>query len=159
MDFNGPIPQIVIPAGSITGTATVVAVADALDEFDETVTITIPPGNITNAVQAAGNRTVTYPSTNVPVVINDQSTVTSTIDVPSDGTVVDVNVSLDITHTDGRDVTAVLIAPDGTRIGHIVLPEICSNVCFGGKKRNRLFMTASRSVYAVYVETQGAHIT
>ncbi len=52
-----------------------------------------------------------------------------------------------------------IFAPDGTRIGHIVLPEICSNVCFGGKKRNRLFMTASRSVYAVYVETQGAHIT
>jgi len=49
--------------------------------------------------------------------------------------------------------------PDGTRIGQIKLPEICSNVCFGGAKRNRLFMTASQSVYAVYVETQGAHIT
>jgi len=49
--------------------------------------------------------------------------------------------------------------PDGTRIGQIKLPEICSNVCFGGKKRNRLFMTASQSVYAVYVEAQGAHIT
>lgn len=50
-------------------------------------------------------------------------------------------------------------APDGTRIGHIRLPEICSNVCFGGTKRNRLFMTGSQSLYAVYVETQGAHIT
>lgn len=52
-----------------------------------------------------------------------------------------------------------IFAPDGQRIGQIVLPEICSNVCFGGKKRNRLFMTASQSLYAVYVETQGAHIT
>lgn len=52
-----------------------------------------------------------------------------------------------------------IFAPDGTRIGQIRLPEICSNVCFGGKKRNRLFMTASQSLYAVYVETQGAHIT
>ncbi len=52
-----------------------------------------------------------------------------------------------------------IFAPDGTRIGQIKLPEICSNVCFGGKKRNRLFMTASQSVYAVYVEAQGAHIT
>lgn len=52
-----------------------------------------------------------------------------------------------------------VFAPDGTRIGQIVLPEICSNVCFGGRKRNRLFMTASQSVYAVYVETRGAHIT
>ncbi|MCS7167628.1 MAG: SMP-30/gluconolactonase/LRE family protein [Gemmatales bacterium] len=51
-----------------------------------------------------------------------------------------------------------VFAPDGTRIGLIRLPEICSNVCFGGPKRNRLFMTASQSLYAVYVETQGAHI-
>lgn len=52
-----------------------------------------------------------------------------------------------------------IFAPDGQRIGQILLPEICSNVCFGGQKRNRLFMTASQSLYAVYVETQGAHIT
>jgi gluconolactonase len=49
--------------------------------------------------------------------------------------------------------------PDGTRIGQILLPEICSNVCFGGTKRNRMFMTGSSSLYAVYVETTGAHIT
>jgi gluconolactonase len=51
-----------------------------------------------------------------------------------------------------------IFAPDGTRIGQILLPEICSNVCFGGTKRNRLFMTGSTSLYAVYVETTGAHI-
>ena len=39
-------------------------------------------------------------------------------------------------------------------IGQILLPEICSNACFGGPKRNRLFMTASQSLYAVYVEIQ-----
>jgi gluconolactonase len=52
-----------------------------------------------------------------------------------------------------------IFTPDGQRIGQILLPEICSNVCFGGPKRNRLFMTASQSLYAVYVETQGAHIS
>ena len=52
-----------------------------------------------------------------------------------------------------------VFAPDGGRIGQVRLPEICSNVCFGGAKRNRLFMTASQSLYAVYVEAQGAHIT
>jgi gluconolactonase len=52
-----------------------------------------------------------------------------------------------------------IFAADGQRIGQILLPEICSNICFGGPKRNRLFMTASRSLYAVYVNTQGAHIT
>lgn len=51
-----------------------------------------------------------------------------------------------------------IFAPDGRRIGQILLPEICSNICFGGPKRNRLFMTASQSLYAVYVNTQGAHI-
>jgi gluconolactonase len=58
---------------------------------------------------------------------------------------------------DGYDGVHVF-APDGQRIGQIRLPEICSNVCFGGPKRNRLFMTASQSLYAVYVEAQGAHI-
>jgi len=59
---------------------------------------------------------------------------------------------------DGYDGVHVF-APNGDRIGQIRLPEICSNVCFGGTKRNRLFMTASQSLYAVYVETRGAHIT
>ncbi|MGH6814720.1 MAG: SMP-30/gluconolactonase/LRE family protein [Hyphomicrobiaceae bacterium] len=59
---------------------------------------------------------------------------------------------------DGYDGVHIF-APDGARIGQIRLPEICSNVCFGGTKRNRLFMTASQSLYAVYVETRGAHIT
>jgi gluconolactonase len=52
-----------------------------------------------------------------------------------------------------------VFAPDGTRIGYIMMPEICSNLCFGGPDRNRLFITASQSVYALYVGTQGAHIT
>jgi gluconolactonase len=49
-----------------------------------------------------------------------------------------------------------VFAPDGQRIGQILLPEICANLCFGGLRRNRLFMAASQSLYAVYVETQGA---
>jgi gluconolactonase len=58
---------------------------------------------------------------------------------------------------DGYDGVHVF-APDGTRIGLILLPEICANICFGGPRRNRLFMAASQSLYAVYVEAQGAHI-
>src|SRR5207244_4511525 len=50
-----------------------------------------------------------------------------------------------------------VFAPDGVRIALILLPEICANVCFGGPKRNRLFMAASQSLYAVYLETRGAH--
>ncbi len=49
----------------------------------------------------------------------------------------------------------MVFAPDGAPIGRIALPERCANVCFGGPKRNRLFMAASQSLYAVYVNTQG----
>ena len=51
-----------------------------------------------------------------------------------------------------------VIAPNGERIGMIRMPETCANICFGGAKRNRLFMAGSQSLYAVYVDTQGAHI-
>ncbi|MBV8402287.1 MAG: SMP-30/gluconolactonase/LRE family protein [Acetobacteraceae bacterium] len=44
---------------------------------------------------------------------------------------------------------------EGVPIGHITLPERCANVCFGGRYRNRLFMAAGQSLYAVYVNTQG----
>jgi len=50
----------------------------------------------------------------------------------------------------------MVFAPHGAKIGRIALPERCANVCFGGVKRNRLFMAASQSLYAIYVNTQGA---
>jgi len=46
--------------------------------------------------------------------------------------------------------------PAGKLLGRIRLPEVCGNLTFGGPKRNRLFMAASQSIYAVYVGTQGA---
>ena len=49
-----------------------------------------------------------------------------------------------------------VFSPAGVPIGHIALPERCANLCFGGRWRNRLFMAASQSVYALYVNTQGA---
>jgi len=55
---------------------------------------------------------------------------------------------------EGQDGVAVF-APDGKLIGRILLPERCANLCFGGLKRNRLFMAASQSVYSLYVEAQG----
>ena len=47
-------------------------------------------------------------------------------------------------------------APDGALIGRIHLPEPCSNLCFGGIFRNRLFMTAGQSLYSLYTEAVGA---
>ena len=49
-------------------------------------------------------------------------------------------------------------APDGDLIGKIHLPEGCANLCFGGRKKDRLFMCASTSVYALHVNAEGAMV-
>lgn len=55
------------------------------------------------------------------------------------------------------DLDGVMVFnPAGKPIGHIRLPERCANLCFGGAKNNRLFMTSSHSIYALYVEARGA---
>jgi gluconolactonase len=60
--------------------------------------------------------------------------------------------------TDGlrADVAGNIYTPSGDLLGKIHLPETCANLCFGGPLRNRLFMCASTSVYALYTGTQGA---
>jgi gluconolactonase len=71
----------------------------------------------------------------------------------------DVGGNLWVSSNAGRDVgySGVTVwTPEGQLIGRIRLPEVCGNLCFGGPKRNRLFMAASQSLYAVYVATQGA---
>ena len=57
---------------------------------------------------------------------------------------------------DGYDGVHVF-NPEGKMLGHIKLPETASNLCFGGPKRNRLFITASQSLFSLYVNTRGAH--
>jgi gluconolactonase len=76
-----------------------------------------------------------------------------------DGIRCDVNGNLWASSNAGRHVGyngVTVWTPEGKLIGRIRLPEVCGNVCFGGPKRNRLFMAASQSLYAVYVNTQGA---
>jgi gluconolactonase len=76
-----------------------------------------------------------------------------------DGVRADVDGNLWCSSNAGRSVgySGVTVwTPEGKLIGRIRLPEVCGNVCFGGPKRNRLFMAASQSLYAVYVQTQGA---
>ena len=56
-----------------------------------------------------------------------------------------------------EDLDGVMVFnPQGKAIGFIRLPERCANLCFGGPKNNRLYMTSSHSVYALYVEAHGA---
>jgi len=76
-----------------------------------------------------------------------------------DGVRADVEGNLWCSSNAGRNVgySGVTVwNPQGQLIGRVRLPEICGNVCFGGPKRNRLFMAASQSLYAVYTGTQGA---
>ena len=76
-----------------------------------------------------------------------------------DGVRADVDGKLWCSSNAGRNVgySGVTVwTSQGQLIGRIRLPEICGNVCFGGPKRNRLFMASSQSLYAVYTATQGA---
>ena len=76
----------------------------------------------------------------------------------TDGMRLDVNgnVWCSVGNGDPKEDGVRCYTPAGELIGKIHLPETCPNLCFGGKKRNRLFMCGSTSMYAVYVETQGA---
>lgn len=46
-------------------------------------------------------------------------------------------------------------APDGRRLGKVLVPEAVANLTFGGPRRNRLFITATASLYAIYLTTTG----
>jgi gluconolactonase len=81
------------------------------------------------------------------------------VNTAPDGVKVDVDGNVWCSSNAGRHVGyngVTVWNPDGKLIGRIRLPEVCGNICFGGPKRNRLFMVASQSLYAVYVNTQGA---
>jgi gluconolactonase len=69
---------------------------------------------------------------------------------------IDGNVWCSMGWADPKEDGVRCYAPTGDLIGKIHLPETCANLAFGGPKRNRLFVCGSTSVYAVYVETQGA---
>lgn len=49
-------------------------------------------------------------------------------------------------------------APDGTRLGKILVPQTVANLTFGGARRNRLFIAATNSLYSIYVTATGAQV-
>jgi gluconolactonase len=76
-----------------------------------------------------------------------------------DGMRADVDGNLWVSSNAGRAVgySGVTVwNPAGKLIGRIRIPEVVANICFGGPKRNRLFMAGSQSLYALYTSTQGA---
>jgi gluconolactonase len=68
-----------------------------------------------------------------------------------DGLRVDVHGNLWLSAGDGVHCHA----PDGTLLGKVRIPEVVANLCFGGAKGNRMFICATTSLYAVYLNTRG----
>ena len=68
---------------------------------------------------------------------------------------VDGNVWCSMGWADPAEDGVRCYAPDGDLLGKVHLPEACANLCFGGRKGHRLFMAASTSVYALYLNTTG----
>jgi gluconolactonase len=69
-----------------------------------------------------------------------------------DGLRVDVHGNLWLSAGDGVHCHA----PDGTLLGKVLIPETVANLCFGGAKRNRMFICGTTSLYSVYLNTRGA---
>ena len=78
----------------------------------------------------------------------------------SDGVRTDMegNVWITMGSGDPNESGVRCYAPNGDLIGKIHIPETCANLCFGGRKKNRLFICGSTSIYAVYLETVGAQV-
>ena len=71
---------------------------------------------------------------------------------------VDGNVWCSMGWADPKEDGVRCYTPAGELIGKFYLPETCANLVFGGPLRNRLYMCASTSVYAAYVNVQGAAV-
>ena len=86
----------------------------------------------------------------------DDLGVFAVVDPPaSDGFRIDENGNLWTSAGDGVHC----YAPDGTLLGKVLVPERVSNVAFGGPRRNRLFITATTSLYSIYLAVRGATAT
>jgi gluconolactonase len=69
-----------------------------------------------------------------------------------DGLRVDVHGNLWLSAGDGVHCHA----PDGDLLGKVLVPETVANLCFGGPKRNRMFICGTTSLYSVFLNTRGA---
>ncbi|HEX3500710.1 MAG TPA: SMP-30/gluconolactonase/LRE family protein [Stellaceae bacterium] len=141
-----------------SGNATVVA-----DSFDKPNGIAFSPDEkklyiIDSGITHGGRSNMRVFDVNGDKLANDKVFAENFAPGFTDGvrTDMDGNVWCSMGWADPKEDGVRCYAPSGDLIGKIHLPETCANLCFGGKKKNRLFMTASTSVYATYVETVGA---
>lgn len=89
--------------------------------------------------------------------VSDREVVVSSEDTIFDGMACDEDGNIWSSAAGGEGIDGVAVfSPQGELLGRVLLPEVCSNVCFAGRARNRLFMTASQSIYTLYTATRGA---
>lgn len=69
---------------------------------------------------------------------------------------VDGNIWCSVGWGDPKEDGVRCYSPEGQLLGKIHTPETTSNVSFGGLQRNRLYIGGTSSVYAIFVNTQGA---
>jgi gluconolactonase len=84
--------------------------------------------------------------------VGDGKTLVGVVHGVPDGLRVDEFGNLWISSGRGVEIHAA----DGTPLGVVHVPEAVANLCFGGPKNNRLFITASTSVYALHTAVRGA---
>ena len=65
------------------------------------------------------------------------------------------NISLIAAFASAFAILFNIFVRDGTRLGKIFVPEVCTNLTFGGKEKNRLFITGENCLYAIYLNTEG----
>ncbi|MCW3476653.1 SMP-30/gluconolactonase/LRE family protein [Limobrevibacterium gyesilva] len=162
-DYEGHKAELELPAqvyrlDPATGKATVVA-----DSFDKPNGIAFSPDEkklyiIDSGITHGGRSNMRVFDVNGDKLANDKIFAENFAPGFTDGvrTDTDGNVWCSMGWADPKEDGVRCYAPTGDLIGKIHLPETCANLCFGGKKRNRLFMAASTSVYAVYVDAAGA---
>jgi gluconolactonase len=143
-----------------TGKATVVS-----DSFDKPNGLAFSPDEkklyiVDSGITHGGRSNMRVFDVNGDKLTNDKVFAENFAPGFTDGVRIDVdgNVWCSMGWADPKEDGVRCYAPSGDLIGKIHLPETCANLCFGGKKKNRLFMAASTSIYAVYVDTVGAMV-
>jgi gluconolactonase len=106
-----------------------------------------PDGKFLYVADMSANKTYRY-TINADAKLTDRKLF---LNQNSDGMTLDSNGNIYVT---GKGVN--IYKPTGEKIGHIDVPEEwCGNVCFGGKDKNMLFITASKSLYVIPMNAKG----
>ena len=145
---EGPLPQDGMHVYYITPDHTsVIRVCDDLEKPNGI--LGTPDGKTLYVTDSEGGKTYKY------AIQEDGSLTDKTlfVAVGCDGMTLDKEGNVYLT-TNGKQAVDIF-SPAGELLESIKVPQQPSNLCFGGKDRNQLFITARTSIYRVEMNTQG----